>query len=104
MSASPPPPPRRVPPPPPPPRAPVPPPPPRPSPPKPPRSELVDQGDGSLLELIDHVLDKGAVVYGELVLGLADVDLVYVRLSALLCAADRVLPGPDSDRPAPPGS
>ena len=28
----------------------------------------------------------------DLVLALADVDLVYVRLSALLCAADRVLP------------
>jgi hypothetical protein len=26
-----------------------------------------------------------------LILALADVDLVYVRLSALLCAADRVL-------------
>ena len=28
----------------------------------------------------------------ELILALADVDLVYIRLSALLCAADRVLP------------
>jgi hypothetical protein len=28
----------------------------------------------------------------DLVLALANVDLVYVRLSALLCAADRVLP------------
>ena len=28
----------------------------------------------------------------DLILALADVDLVYVRLSALLCAADRVWP------------
>lgn len=55
-------------------------------------------GDGvesetSLLELIDHLLDKGCVLRGELVLGLADVDLIYVELSALLCSADRLLSG-----------
>lgn len=27
----------------------------------------------------------------DLILALADVDLVYIRLSALLCAADRVM-------------
>ena len=48
--------------------------------------------DGSLLDLVDNVLSKGVVVSGELMLGLADVDLVYLRLSALLCAADRVSP------------
>lgn len=32
------------------------------------------------------------VVLAEVVLGLAGVDLVYVRLGALLCAADR-MPG-----------
>jgi hypothetical protein len=31
------------------------------------------------------------VLDGELVLGLADVDLIYLRLSVLLVAADRVL-------------
>ena len=29
---------------------------------------------------------------GDLTLGVAGVDLIYVRLAALLCAADRVLP------------
>jgi hypothetical protein len=52
--------------------------------------DLLAQADASLLELIDNVLNRGVVVTGDLVLGLADVDLVYVRLSALLCAADRV--------------
>jgi hypothetical protein len=53
---------------------------------------LVDRADASLLEIIDHVLTKGIVVTGDVMLGVADVDLVYVRISALLCAADRVLP------------
>jgi hypothetical protein len=47
--------------------------------------------DASLLDLVDHVLTKGVVVTGDLVLGVADIDLVYLRLSAVLCAADRVL-------------
>ncbi|HEV8439223.1 MAG TPA: gas vesicle protein [Methylomirabilota bacterium] len=52
---------------------------------------LLDEADTSLLELVDNVLTKGVVIDGEVVLGLADVDLIYVRISALLCAADRML-------------
>jgi hypothetical protein len=54
---------------------------------------VVLDGDTSLLDLVDHVLTKGVVVNGDLVLGVADVDLVYVRLSAVLCAADRIFAG-----------
>lgn len=57
--------------------------------------DLFDGADGSLLELVDHLLNQGVVVTGELVLGLAGVDLIYARLSLLLCAADRVLPRDD---------
>jgi hypothetical protein len=52
---------------------------------------LVEEADASLLELIDNVLTKGVVIDGEVVLGLAGVDLIYLRLFALLCAADKVL-------------
>jgi hypothetical protein len=44
----------------------------------------------SLLDVIDHVLNKGAVIKGDLALGVANVDLIYVELSALLAAIDRV--------------
>lgn len=50
--------------------------------------------DASLLDIVDHVLTKGIVLTGDVVLGVADVDLVYLRLSAVLCAADRVLGKP----------
>jgi hypothetical protein len=59
--------------------------------------EILEHADASLLELVDHVLNRGVMVTGDIVLGLAQVDLVYVRLSALLCAADRVL-GPERER------
>ncbi len=48
--------------------------------------------DHSLLDLVDNVVNRGVVVNGEVLLGLAGVDLIYLRLSAVLCAADRVLP------------
>jgi hypothetical protein len=37
------------------------------------------------------------VLSGDLTISLAHVDLVYARLSLLLCAADRVLPEEDED-------
>jgi hypothetical protein len=48
--------------------------------------------DTTVLDLLDHVLNKGVTATGDLTLGVAGVDLIYVRLSALLCAADRVMP------------
>jgi hypothetical protein len=47
----------------------------------------------TLLDLVDNILNKGLMLTGDVVLSLADVDLVYVRLSVLLAAADKVLPG-----------
>lgn len=55
-------------------------------------AEIIDEADASLLDVIDNLLNKGVVLNGEVILSLADVDLVYLRLSVLLCAADRVLP------------
>jgi len=54
--------------------------------------ELFEGADVSLLDTVDHLLNKGLVLTGEVVIGLAGIDLIYLRLSALLCAADRVLP------------
>lgn len=49
----------------------------------------------SLLDVLDNLLNNGVVLNADLVLALADVDLIYVRLSALLVAADRLLPSDD---------
>jgi hypothetical protein len=54
--------------------------------------EILARADASLLEIVDHVLNKGVVISGEVMLGVAGIDLVYLRVSAVLCAADRVLP------------
>jgi hypothetical protein len=57
---------------------------------------VMDDRESSLLDVLDHVLNKGVMATGDLTLGVAGIDLIYVRLSALLCAADRVLPGADA--------
>jgi len=63
---------------------------------------IVDEDESSLLDLIDNLLSKGVMLNAELILALADVDLIYIRLSALLCAADRVLPSRGARRSTPP--
>lgn len=70
------------------------------APPKPPKrniakrqvARVLDDSEATLLDLIDNLLSKGVVLNADVILALANVDLVYIRLSALLCAADRVLP------------
>jgi len=56
-----------------------------------PAEQIVEHADASLLEIIDHVLNKGVMIRGEVMLGVAGVDLVYLRLEALLCASDKLL-------------
>jgi hypothetical protein len=54
-------------------------------------AELVlGRSDASLLDVVDNALNKGVVLTGDVTIGLADVELIYARLSLLLCAADRV--------------
>ena len=54
--------------------------------------QVLDPPQAALLDLVDELLNKGVVADGDLTLGVAGIDLIYLRLSALLCAADRVLP------------
>lgn len=58
---------------------------------------ILGSEDASLLDIVDNVLSKGVVLSGDLTIGLAQVDLIYARLSLLLCAADRVLPQETTD-------
>jgi hypothetical protein len=53
------------------------------------REELARR-DATLLDLVDSILRRGAVVNGDLTLAVADVDLVQVNLRALLASVDTV--------------
>ena len=49
---------------------------------------VATEKDVTLLELLDRVLDKGVVVSGDLVISVADVDLIYVGLRVLLSSVE----------------
>ena len=53
---------------------------------------VLDAPEASVLDVLDHILNKGVMATGDVTLGVAGIDLIYLRLSALLCAADHVLP------------
>jgi hypothetical protein len=61
--------------------------------------EILERADDSLLDVIDNLLNKGVVVSGDVVLGLAGIDLIYARLSVMLCAVDKLLDVQERRRP-----
>ena len=44
----------------------------------------------SLLETLDHLLDRGVVIAGEAVVSIGDVDLLYLGLNIVLANVDAV--------------
>ena len=44
----------------------------------------------SLLESLDHLLDRGVVIAGEAVISIGDVDLLYLGLNIVLANVDAV--------------
>ena len=50
------------------------------------------QREVSLVDLVDRLLDGGVVVHGDITLAVADVDLVYVGLRALIASVEAVEP------------
>ena len=49
---------------------------------------LSDEDHVSLCEVLDRVLNKGVVVVGEVVISVADVDLVYLGLHLMLTSVE----------------
>ena len=47
--------------------------------------------DASLLDLVDHLLNTGVIIHGNLVISLAGVDLVYVGLDVILSSVETAL-------------
>jgi len=54
--------------------------------------QVLDPQEATVLDLLDHLLNRGVMLNADVTLGVAGIDLIYLRLSSLLCAADRVMP------------
>jgi len=51
-------------------------------------SEEWETTDLSLLETLDHVLNRGLVITGEITISVADIDLIYLGLNVLLSSVE----------------
>jgi hypothetical protein len=52
--------------------------------------ELDNDDELSLLETLDHVLDRGLVIAGEVTIAVANIDLIYLGLNLLLGSTEAV--------------
>ena len=55
------------------------------------KSRVEDADQLELHDLLSKVLDKGVVIYGEVTIAVADIDLVRVKLNVLIGAVESEL-------------
>ena len=52
-------------------------------------SNVIDQSkDITILELLDRVLNKGVILTGDIVISVADIDLVYLGVKLMLSSVE----------------
>jgi len=52
-------------------------------------NNVIDQSkDITILELLDRVLNKGVILTGDLVISVADIDLVYLGVKLMLSSVE----------------
>ena len=51
-------------------------------------SEEWESSDLSLLETLDHVLNRGLVIAGEITISVADIDLIFIGLNVLVSSVE----------------
>ena len=47
-----------------------------------------EESDLSLLETLDHVLNRGLVIAGEITISVADIDLIFLGLNVLVSSIE----------------
>jgi hypothetical protein len=52
--------------------------------------EALEESELSLLETLDHALNKGLVITGEITISVADVDLIFLGLNVVLSSVETV--------------
>jgi hypothetical protein len=61
--------------------------------------QAVENHHVTLLELLDRIVDKGVMVKGEILLSVAEVDLIYLNLGLLLSSVKTVVHAARADYP-----
>jgi hypothetical protein len=53
-----------------------------------PEQQALEDEELSLVDLVDHVLNKGVVLAGEATIAIADIDLIFLGLNVVLASVD----------------
>jgi gas vesicle structural protein len=54
------------------------------------QDNVVDRSkDITILEVLDRLLNKGAILTGDVVISVADIDLVYLGVKLILCSDNK---------------
>ncbi len=53
-----------------------------------PDESVVEDQEVSLVDLVDHVLNRGIVLAGEATIAIADVDLIFLGLNIVLASVE----------------
>ena len=51
-------------------------------------SEEWEEAEVSLLETLDHVLNRGLVIAGEITISVADIDLIFIGLNVMVSSVE----------------
>jgi gas vesicle structural protein len=50
--------------------------------------EVFEESELSMLETLDHLLNRGLVIAGEITISVADIDLIFLGLNVLLSSVE----------------
>jgi hypothetical protein len=53
-----------------------------------PDDQAAEDEEVSLVDLVDHVLNKGVVLAGQATIAIADIDLIYLGLNVVLASVE----------------
>jgi len=49
-----------------------------------------EEKEMTLLDLLDRLLDKGIVIHGDIMISIADIDLIYIGLRLVISSVDAI--------------
>ena len=53
-------------------------------------TDILESNELTLLDTIDHVLNRGLVISGDIVISVADIDLIYLGLNVVLGSVETI--------------
>lgn len=60
--------------------------------------ETIENKEVGLIDILDVILDKGVAIKGDLIISIADVDLVYLDLRVLVAAVETLVQSQENNR------